>query len=427
MKYRDLLVHKDLPHRVVLSIDMKSFYASVECVSRGLDPLTVPLVVADKERGPGSLILAATPYLKSLGVKSPCRIRDLPTDIDIIFAKPRMQLYLDTSIRATEIFLDFVPEDDLHVYSIDESFLDITHNVQAKKVGAIAYAKKIMKRIKDDLGLYVTVGIGENIFMAKAAMDIEAKKSPNFIARWTYDSIPTKLWPVTPLSKMWGIGRRLEKRLNDLGFFCIGDIATSSKDFLKDKFGLIGEEIYNHSHGIDYALINEIYVPKSKSLSVGQVLFKDYSKKDSVTLVLEMAEELIYRARREEKLIGHIQIMAAFTYSEGGGFQAGMKFGSPTEDEDEIKAQFKRLFLENCPEDAKIRKLGLYCGEFAPLSSLQLDLFTSLEEIEKKRRLNHAIDSIREKYGFDKITKATATTEESTFYKRTKQIGGHSK
>lgn len=427
MKYRDFLQHEKIPHRVVLSIDMKSFYASVECVSRGLDPLTTALVVADIERGPSSLILAATPYLKSLGVKSPSRIRDMPKDIEIIYAKPRMQLYLDTSVKTVEIFLDYVPEDDLHVYSIDESFLDITNNFQAKKVGAGAYAKKIMKRIKDELGLYVTIGIGENIFMAKAAMDIEAKKSPTFIARWTYDSIPSKLWPVSPLSKMWGIGRRMEKKLNDLGFFCIGDIATSSKDFLKDKFGLIGEEIYNHSHGIDYALINEVYVPKNKSLSVGQVLFKDYSKEDALTLVLEMAEEIIYRARREEKLIGHIQIMALFTYSEGGGFQADAKFGSPTEDEEEIKTEYKRLFLENCPEDAKIRKLGLYCDELAPVSSLQLDLFTSLEEIEKKRRLHHTIDSIREKYGYDKITKASSTKEESTFYKRTKQIGGHNK
>ncbi len=244
-------------YRHILCIDLKSFYASVECAILGLDPFTTPLVVADKSRGSGSIVLAVSPYLKTLGVPSRCRIHEIPPDLPIIFQKPRMETYLEYSTKIIEIYLRFISEDDLYVYSIDEAFLDITEYLNYYQMTELEMAKLILKTIYEETKLYATCGIGQNMLMAKLALDIESKKAPDFIAKWTYEDIPTKLWPVTPLSEMWGIGRQMERHLNRLGLNTIGDIAHYNPDTLKRIFGILGEELYYHTHGIDMSMIQQ--------------------------------------------------------------------------------------------------------------------------------------------------------------------------
>ena len=188
---------------VIFCIDFKSFYASCECVDRGLNPHTTKLVVADKERGEGTIVLAVSPYLKTFGVPSRLRVFELPKDEEIIFAKPRMSRYLELSSKAISIFLDFVNKDDIHVYSVDESFLNITPYLRLYNMSEIELAEKIKQRIYDELGLDVTIGIGPNLFLAKVALDNEAKKNTNQIAYWTNEDVETKLHKITPLSKIW--------------------------------------------------------------------------------------------------------------------------------------------------------------------------------------------------------------------------------
>ncbi len=199
-------------HRHILCIDLKSFYASVECAVRQLDPFKTPLVVADAGRGGGSIVLAVSPYLKTLGIPSRLRFYELPTDLGIIVAKPRMRLYLEYSAKIIEIYLKFISEDDLYVYSIDEAFLDVTEYLSYYKMTDTELAKKILAAIYEETKLFATVGIGPNMLISKLALDIESKKAPDFIAKWNYDSIPEKLWPIQPLSEMWGIGYRMEKK-----------------------------------------------------------------------------------------------------------------------------------------------------------------------------------------------------------------------
>ena len=198
--------------RNILCIDLKSFYASVECKLRNLDPFKTPLVVADKERGEGSIILAVTPYLKSLGIPSRLRIYELPKNIDVIFAKPRMQKYLEFSSKLIEIYLNYVSEDDLYIYSIDEAFLDLTSYLKYYQKSEYEISKMILCDIEKTLGLYATVGIGPNMLLSKLALDLEAKTSADFTAKWDYEMVSEKLWNITPLSKMWGIGSKMEKR-----------------------------------------------------------------------------------------------------------------------------------------------------------------------------------------------------------------------
>ena len=204
--------------RNIIAIDLKSFFASCECIERNLDPFTTPLVVCDPTRN-GAITLAVTPFMRNLGVPSRGRAYYLPKNIYIIKAPPRMSLYVKKSREVLSIYLEFVSKEDMHVYSIDEVFLDVTDYLHMYNMTDYELANKIMKRIKEKTGLTTTAGIGPNILLAKIAMDIEAKHVPNNIAKWTYEDIPNKLWSITPLSKMWSIGPRMEANLNKLGLY----------------------------------------------------------------------------------------------------------------------------------------------------------------------------------------------------------------
>lgn len=218
-----------MENNVIFCIDFKSFYASCECIDRGLNPYLTKLVVADKERGPGTIVLAVSPYLKSLGIPSRLRVYDLPNDNEIIFAKPRMSRYLEISSKAISIFLDFVNYDDIHVYSIDESFLNITPYIKLHNKNPIQIAEDIKNKIHTILGLDVTIGIGPNLFLAKVALDNEAKKTTTQIAYWTKKDVKTKLHKIKPLSKIWSIGFQTEKKLNNMGIYSLKDVSDTPK------------------------------------------------------------------------------------------------------------------------------------------------------------------------------------------------------
>ena len=237
---------KNVNENNIIAIDLKSFFASCECIERGLDPFTTPLVVCDPNRN-GAITLAVTPFLKKFGVPGRCRVYELskyniPKYIKIIKAPPHMSLYIKKSKEVLSCYLEFVAKEDMHVYSIDEVFLDVTNYLKLYQKTSYELAEDIMKRIKEKTGLTTTAGIGPNLLLAKVAMDTQAKHNPNNIAMWSKDDIEEKLWPITPLSKMWGIGPRMERNLNKLGLYKVGDIANFDKNKLKEKFGIMGQE-----------------------------------------------------------------------------------------------------------------------------------------------------------------------------------------
>ena len=205
------------PNRKILCIDLKSFFASVECVERQLDPYKTPLVVCDPNRN-GAITLAVTPYLKQFGINGRTRIFEIPKNIPIIKVPPLINLYRQKSKEVIDVYLEYVSSEDLHIYSIDECFLDVTNYLRLYNKTEYELTIDILNRIKEKTGLTATAGIGPNILLAKVGMDIEAKHNSDNIAYWDYTSIKTKLWNITPISKMWGIGSHMEKNLNSLLF-----------------------------------------------------------------------------------------------------------------------------------------------------------------------------------------------------------------
>lgn len=413
--------------RNILCIDLKSFFASCECVEMNLDPFTTPLIVADPERGGGAITLAVTPYMKTLGVPSRGRVFEIPKHIKYITARPRMSLYAKKSKEVINIFLDFVSREDMHVYSIDESFLDVTDYLKLYKMTDIELAKKIMQTIKDKTGLTSTCGIGPNLLLAKVALDTESKHSPDFISKWTYDDVKTKLWNISPLDEMWGIGTKTMKKLNDLGIYKVGDINKYSKEFYKKRFGVLGEELYMHANGIDTSNIKENnFESKNKSYGLSQILYKDYTKENAVLIIKEMSSTISKRLRTNNKVTSSISFGIAYSKNVGGGFYHSRRLSGPTSDENKIFETCMYIY-NSFIEDLPIRKISISLGKLENNNYEQLNLFEDVLEERDKENLNIVIDEISKKYGDNSLLKASSLLEYSTIKKRNTKMGGHNK
>lgn len=413
-------------NRNILCIDLKSFYASVECAIRGLDPFTTPLVVADSGRGGGSIVLAVTPYLKSKGIPSRCRIFEIPKDLDIIFAKPRMQTYLEYSSMVVQVYLEFISDEDLYIYSVDEAFLDVTSYLKLYNITDVELAKKILKRIEEKLKLYATCGIGPNMLMSKLALDIESKKSPDFIAKWTYDDIPSKLWTVQPLSKMWGIGARMESNLNALGLYSIGDIAAYEVTKLKRLYGILGEELFYHTHGIDMSMIKDKVTlrGKPKSFGVGQVLFKNYNADEMMTIILEMTDDVTRRMRMSKKKARTIALSIGYSKEYQSGFSRQVTLEQPTHNESIIYKTCLEIF-DAFYEGYPMRTVSIGLSNLSDNKTYQYSLFEDALALEKEYQLQSTIDQIKLKFGKNSATRLASELEHATAKMRNKQIGGH--
>ena len=412
--------------KTIAVIDLKAFYSYVECVDRGLDAWKVPLVVADKERGKNTIVLSVSPFLKARGVPSRLRIKDLPKGYDYIYAVPRMSRYIEKSAEVVKIMMEYVASDDIHVYSIDEAFLDITSYIDYYKKTPLEIVTTIINTIKNKTGLQATGGIGDNFFLAKVALDIYAKKEKNGIAIIHKEDVESKLWPITPLTKVWGIGERTALKLNKMGIFTFGDLATADKDMIHQSFGIIGDQLVEHANGIDESDIHEVYIPKSTSLSLGQVLFKDFNKDNAITIIREMCDDLSNKLRSENKMTELVSLYIGYAKEGQGGFSRQMSLLQPTDDNDELFKALMEIYhahVSNYP----IRRIGLNFGKLSVSGHQQLNMFAD----EKKQNDNHellkAVDKIQAKYGKNILLRASALTEDSTAIERHNQIGGHRK
>ena len=331
-----------MDNRVYLCIDLKSFYASVECVERGLDPLVTNLVVADSSRTEKTICLAVSPSLKSFGLPGRARLfevvqkvreinnkrryyapskrfkgesynlnelnNDKSLSLSYIVATPQMAHYIDVSAKIYNIYLKYVAKEDIHVYSIDEVFMDITKYLKVRNMNAHDFARMIIKDVLNNTGITATAGIGTNMYLAKVAMDIVAKHIPADIdgvriAELDEMSYRYKLWDHRPLTDFWRVGRGISKRLENLGLYTMGDIALCSEgkamsyyneDLLYKEFGINAELLIDHAWGYEPTTIEDIkkYKPKANSLSNGQVLSEGYKFDKAKIVVKEMMETL---------------------------------------------------------------------------------------------------------------------------------------
>ena len=411
--------------RTIAVIDLKAFYSYVECLDRGLDPWKTPLVVADKDRGTNTIVLSVSPYLKKHGVPSRCRIKELPKKFKYVYATPRMERYLEKSADVVGVLYHFVAEEDVHVYSIDEAFVDLTTYLSYYKMTPLQMVTTIINQIKEETGLQATAGIGDNFFLAKVALDIYAKTAKNGIARLSSNEIKEKLWPITPLHKVWSIGQRTEAKLNTMNIFTVKDIATSNPDYLKSKFGVMGEQLWRHANGIDDADIHEKYEPKERSFSLGQVLFRDYQKDEAITIIREMVDTLTSRMRNENKMCNTVSLYIGYS-KKLGGFARRTTLLSASDDSKVILEAVLEIYLRYI-SDLPIRNIGIYFGGLAPASHQQLNLFENDKEQIDRLNLQKAVDVLHSKYGNNSVLRASSLLEESTIKERNEYIGGHRK
>ncbi len=411
-----------MKNRVVMCIDLKSFYASVECVLHGLDPRTAKLAVAGDLKRESSIILAASIGLKKLGVKNRGRLFEIPKKDDILVVRARMKKYLEFSTKINSVYLKYVHPDDIYIYSIDETFLDITKSMHLFAKTPKQFAIKIMREIFQTIGIPSACGIGENMLMAKLALDIEAKSMPNNISYWTKSDLPSKLWTITNLTDMWGIGGRMEKRLRDIGIFSIGDLANYNRKILIEKFGVMGAELQDHANGIDTSIISNKgeQVVRDKSYGAGQTLYQDYYE-NAVVILHEIVDEIAMRLRRHNAACQVVSISIGYSKAIGGGFSRQMKIPATALYSD-ITGAVDRLFYKNYKVGTPIRKVNVSVSGLVNINFMQQTLF---KNIDKEMAIATATDNIKDKFGKTAVLRATSYTKSGNARFRSTLVGGH--
>ncbi|MCB5952279.1 Y-family DNA polymerase [Enterococcus sp. BWT-B8] len=415
--------------RDILCIDVKSFYASVECIQMGLDPLETMLVVMSNAENAGGLILSASPMAKSaLGLSNVMRKWDLPDHPDLLIVPPRMQLYINENMKINSIFKQYTAVEDILIYSIDETFLDITASKKLFGKNTFELAEEIQKRIKEDTGLHVTIGIGDNPLLAKAALDVESKQTVESIAEWRYEDVPDKLWKIYPITEMWGINSRTAKRLHNLNIHSIFDLAHANEYKLKEELGVIGLQLYAHSWGIDRTRISDTYVPAEKSFNNNQILPRDYRLQTEIETVLqEVTDQVAARLRKHNAQTQCVSLYIGYSswYRKQGnkGFRQQMKV-PPTNQSKLLKEYILELFRHNWT-GMEVRQVGVSFSKLVETDMIQLDLFHEPADLVNDYKLDHLIDAIRKKYGFTSIVHANSLLSGGTAISRASLIGGH--
>ena len=414
-------------YREIICIDLKSFYASVECALRGLDPFQTPLVVADSERGGGSIILAVSPYLKRLGIPGRLRLFEMPPVKGLIIARPRMRTYLQYSSEIIRIYLKYVALEDLHIYSVDEAFLDVTSYQKLYQKTTYELAQTILSEILKETKIPATAGIGDTLFLAKVALDLESKNVASQIAEWRYHDVKEKLWPITPLSKMWSIGTQMEKRLNQIGIFKVGDIAKTPRDHLHRLFGVLGDELYFHAHGIDASYIAKKKEDTRPMKSVGQsqTLFKDYTARAIVTVLFEIMDDVTMRLRYLGLEAKTIHLTMSYSKDVGGGFSRQITLPYASCDPKVFMAAALKIMATHL-EDEPIRRVGVRLTQLEPFSlEEQLSLFEVKRSKAKDALFYQALGAVKHRYGEQAILRLSSYFEASTKKERTQLVGGH--
>lgn len=414
--------------RTYMSIDLKSFYASVECVARGLDPFKTCLVVADPSRCDRSICLAVSPAMKALGVPGRCRVYEIPPDIDYIMAPPRMQEYINVSARIYGIYLRYVAAEDIHVYSIDEVFMDVTDYMAARGLDALGFARSVMADVLAETGITATCGIGPNLYLAKIALDIISKHSPDFIGVLTEESYREKLWDHLPLSDFWRISRGTISRLSHLGIRTMRDICQADEALLYKAFGVDAQLLIDHAWGRESAGIADIkaYVPMAHSVSTGQVLHEGYDIPGAKLLILEMAELLSLDLVARRAAASTVDIVLFYSHAlDRKPAHGSIRLDAPSSSTKLLLEYTAALYDKIAILDAPVYKLNIAFGALTADSGLQYDMFADAEAREKEKRLQQAVIDIKQKYGKSGIFRAMNLLEGAKTLERNQQIGGH--
>lgn len=414
--------------RVYICIDLKSFFASVECVERGLDPMTTNLVVADPDRSERTICLAITPAMKKLGIKNRCRVFQIPDSVNYLMATPRMQYYIDYSARIYGVYLKYIAKEDIHVYSIDEVFMDVTNYLHLYQLTPKELAVKIMKDVYDTTGITATCGIGTNMYLAKIALDITAKHVADNIGILDEELYQKHLWNHRPITDFWRVGPGTAKRLEKYGIYTMGDVAKTDEDFLYKLFGIDAELLIDHAWGRETTTIADIkkYKSSTHSLSSGQVLMRDYGYDEGRLIVKEMADLLCLELVDKELITDSITMNIGYSARyEVDGSRGSIGLDFPTSSAKVIMTYIERLYNEIADENLSIRRFNISFNNVVHEAYHQYDIFTDPEKLKKEHDLQKAMIDIKNKFGKNAILKGMNLSKEGTTMERNRQIGGH--
>ena len=413
--------------RIYLCIDLKCFFASVECVERQLDPFTTPLVVADPSRGRGAICLAVSPKMKSLGVKNRCRIYEIPSTITYQVALPRMNLYMDYASRIYAIYLKYIAKEDIHVYSIDECFLDVTAYLSLYRMGPTALAKTILQDIFDTTGICATVGIGTNLYLAKIALDLLSKQASNHLGWLDEKAYRDQLWHHRPITDFWQVGRGIATRLARLGIADMAGVAHTDPLVLQQEFGINGTYLYDHAWGREPCTIAEIqaYQRQSKSVSSSQILFEDYSYEKALLVLQEMVEQACLDLTSRKLVTPRIALYVGYADEKVRATGGARALGITTQAFSLILPHVIELFHATTKNNQPIRRLGISFLDVQDEKESQYDLFTNSEEAEAEHSIQETLNFIKKKYGKNVILKAMNLEEGATMRRRNRLVGGH--
>ena len=456
--------------RQYIAIDLKSFFASVECVERGLDALTTNLVVADMSRTEKTICLAVTPSLKAYGIGGRARLfevvqrvaevnnerrRQAPgyafrgkswsdvvlkahpeLAVDYVVAPPRMAHYISYSTRIYEIYLKYIAPEDIHVYSIDEVFIDATNYLATYKMTAHQLAMTMIRDVLSTTGITATAGIGTNMYLAKIAMDIVAKHIPADsdgvrIAELDEMSYRRQLWNHRPLTSFWRVGAGIAKRLAAYDIYTMGDIARLSlrnENFLYRLFGVNAELLIDHAWGREPVTIGDIksYKAKTNCLTCGQVLGCGYSFEDGKLIVKEMMDLLCLEMVEKNLVSNSVTLYVGYSNrTEAEPSRGTASLDTQTNADMVLIPAVTALYERIVDPGLLVHRINISVNHVVEEEYRQYSLFSDEEELERNRKLQAAMLDIKKKYGRNAILKGMNLQDASTMKERNRQIGGH--
>lgn len=417
-----------MEQRTYIVIDLKSFYASVECVERGLDSMTARLVVADPERTEKTICLSISPAMKALGIHNRCRVFEIPKSVDYIMAQPRMQLYIDYAAGIYGIYLKYISKEDIHVYSIDECFMDVTNYLPLYQMTARELGQTIMADILREYGIRATCGVGTNLYLAKVVLDITAKHSPDFIGELDEETFQRTLWDHKPLTDFWRIGRGIAAKLEKYGIHTAGDIAGTDEDFLYKLFGVDAELLIDHAWGRETATIAAIrsYKARTNCLTSGQVLGCDYSFDDAKLIVKEMMDLLCLEMVEKNLVSDSVTLQVGYSRQLAVESSRGTaSLDAETNADIILVPAVSALFERIANPELAIHRINISVNHVIEEEYRQYSMFTDVRELERNRKLQTAMLDIKKKFGKNAILKGINLQEASTMQERNQQIGGH--
>lgn len=415
-------------NRSYICIDLKTFYASVECADRNLDPMTTNLVVADPERSEKTICLAVSPAMKALGIRNRCRVFEIPQHIQYITAPPRMKRYIEVSADIYEIYLKYISKDDIHVYSIDEVFMDVTDYLALYQMSARELAITIMNDVHERSKITATCGIGSNLYLAKVALDITAKHVKDHIGELDEESYCKQLWNHTPLTDFWRIGPGIAKRLERYGIYTMEGIARMDEEILYHDFGIDAELLIDHAWGREPVTMKDIknYKSRNQCLSSGQVLMRNYEHEEGKLIVKEMMDLLCLDMVEKGLVTQSVTLYLGYSNElHLPGVHATISFPTPTNSARSILPQLEKLYDSIKDASLPIRRVNLSCNRVTQEGYQQYDLFSNPVELERERKMQQAVIGIKNRYGKNAILKGMNLEKGAMTKERNLQIGGH--